>query len=465
MNDFNQECLNQLLRMNQLQAPLSMSIPCGEVTSTPHVNLATLGGSSLSSGFPAMSAQPGVHDATAAMCRGIGLPRPRAPSSVGVVGSGLHPSVRGQLGGAGMYGGIGGATAPPAGGENLLGSGAFGAPPAAPAEGAASSESMASMDMIGELFEQQARRLEAQLYQQLRDKQIMEALSARLGATSQQLQVRQLKIAEQQRAIEENEDAIRKMYDLVRTMHHESSQLLQVRETLAKDAAILRGVLLEESPERYSQHEAAAQAVLQQQTLPAYRQELPSLDELLLPANKKAGGAADSSAAALNSAQHMGTALALLSTVASRTAGADASEKDTSVGSDAGSDGARSNDTGYAGRSNGSDTGSSKNGTSNGSDTGSSKNGTADTSTLEDRAGISTGASAKESNGSDQSNGSDPGADWHSSEGESKEHEPKEQSGDRQQARKEPKAQDSESSPSLEPDPQRAAMPGAKRKR
>ena len=46
---------------------------------------------------------------------------------------------------------------------------------------------MASMDMIGELFEQQARRLEAQLYQQLRDKQIMEALSARLGATSQQL--------------------------------------------------------------------------------------------------------------------------------------------------------------------------------------------------------------------------------------------------------------------------------------
>ena len=61
-----------------------------------------------------------------------------------------------------------------------------------------SSECMAGMDTVGE-FQQQARRIEMQLHQQLRDQQQMESLHSQLGATSLQLQMLQANNAERQR--------------------------------------------------------------------------------------------------------------------------------------------------------------------------------------------------------------------------------------------------------------------------
>ena len=58
----------------------------------------------------------------------------------------------------------------------------------APDARAVSTEAIAGMDMIGELFQQQAKRLEVQLYQQLRDRKQIEMVNVQLQQNVQQLQ-------------------------------------------------------------------------------------------------------------------------------------------------------------------------------------------------------------------------------------------------------------------------------------
>ena len=64
-----------------------------------------------------------------------------------------------------------------------------------------STECIAGMDMIGELFQQQAKRLEVQLYQQLRDRKQIEMVNVQLQQNVQQLQQLQQQNGMQSRLI------------------------------------------------------------------------------------------------------------------------------------------------------------------------------------------------------------------------------------------------------------------------
>eukprot|EP00908_Phaeocystis_cordata_P007043 Transcript_17683.p1 GENE.Transcript_17683~~Transcript_17683.p1 ORF type:complete len:577 (-),score=179.55 Transcript_17683:1263-2867(-) len=72
-----------------------------------------------------------------------------------------------------------------------------------------STECIAGMDMIGELFQQQAKRLEVQLYQQLRDRKQIEMVNVQLQQNVQQLQQLQQQLAEEQRKREKLQAELR----------------------------------------------------------------------------------------------------------------------------------------------------------------------------------------------------------------------------------------------------------------
>ena len=52
------------------------------------------------------------------------------------------------------------------------------------------SECLAGMDMLHEMFERQARRLESQLFQRAQDQQRIEMMQSQAGAATQQVGVR-----------------------------------------------------------------------------------------------------------------------------------------------------------------------------------------------------------------------------------------------------------------------------------
>lgn len=238
---------------------------------------------------------------------------------------------------------------------------------AGPAGGATShlkhsvnNECIAGMDMIYELFQQQAKRLELQLYQQLRDQAEIESTHNQLSAASQQLQRLQMQNAELRRLVDANEMSIRAMYEHARSVQQAQNGLLTVCDNLAKDKEILRQALREECPDWAEKaHEAPPP------DLPTRSAELPPLEDLL-PPPEASGEAAEGGH---SNHQHMETALALLSTVATRKADASTAAAETGSSADAGYADQQASNHG----SNGSDTGSNH---------GSSNPGTEDTAVL-----------------------------------------------------------------------------------
>lgn len=119
-----------------------------------------------------------------------------------------------------------------------------------------STECIAGMDMIGELFQQQAKRLEVQLYQQLRDRKQIEMVNVQLQQNVQQLQQLQQQNALQSRLIEANEQSLHAMYEQARTIHGERNTVVALCERLAQDAHALRQSLAQENPRRYGHLES-----------------------------------------------------------------------------------------------------------------------------------------------------------------------------------------------------------------
>jgi len=214
------------------------------------------------------------------------------------------------------------------------------------------SECMASMDMISELFQQQAKRLEAQLFQQLRDQAEIEHTQSQLAAASQQLKRLQVQNMELRRLVDANEMNIRAMYGHARSLQVSQNDMVRVCESLADDAALLRQALREECPDRA--HEFAE---VSRPTLPARLRQLPPIEELLPPPGPSSAGVSGAS-----NGPNMETALALLSTVAT-SADTSATQPDhhgDNGGSDAGSaeEGSTGGSTGSNQGSNGSNQGS-----------------------------------------------------------------------------------------------------------
>lgn len=237
--------------------------------------------------------------------------------------------------------------------------------------------------MIGELFQQQAKRLEAQLYQQLRDKKQIELVHSQLVATSKQLQALQQQNSEQSKLIASNEEAVRAMYEQARIIQRERNQIAQICEHFLYDVHTLRQTLATEAPERFSH---LTELPLEQ--LPPSQVELPPLEEII----PKAIAAAGDSIAPNHLQNHAETALALLSTVASHKS--NEHQWNNSHGSDDGS-------------SNGGESKSSGGDSNNGS----SNNGTEDTVLCphDARSRSVEGASSTGSDGNGDGQGSDSG--------------------------------------------------------
>ena len=120
----------------------------------------------------------------------------------------------------------------------------------------ASTEAIAGMDMIGELFQQQAKRLEVQLYQQLRDRKQIELVNVQLQQNVLQLQQLQRQNSMQSRLIGANEQSLHVMYEQARTIHSERNTVVALCERLAQDAHALRQSLAQENPRRYGHLES-----------------------------------------------------------------------------------------------------------------------------------------------------------------------------------------------------------------
>jgi len=274
--------------------------------------------------------------------------------------------------------------------------------------------------MIGELFQQQAKRLEVQLYQQLRDKKQIELVHTQLMATTSQLQTLQSQNAQQRKLISANEENVISIYEHARKVQHERNQLARICEQLSFDIRTLRQALSEECPERYGHY--VNQSV---ERLPQLQTELPPLEEILPQVARESGSHSGDSNAPKDLQNHAETALALLSTVASRTSderkftdhnGSESGSSDRNGSSNNGTEDTVSFPQG-AGSSVGSGRGSERSGASgskDGSDKGSDKDSSdrdissSDANGSEANGSEGNGRSGSKSNGSD-SNGSDCG--------------------------------------------------------
>lgn len=157
----------------------------------------------------------------------------------------------------------------------------------APDARAVSTEAIAGMDMIGELFQQQAKRLEVQLYQQLRDRKQIEMVNVQLQQNVQQLQQLQQQNSVQSRLIEANEQSLHVMYEQARTIHSERNTVVALCERLAADAHALRQSLAQENPRRYGHLESIPLT-----QVPKTRFDLPPISALFSQnANLAAQGA------------------------------------------------------------------------------------------------------------------------------------------------------------------------------
>jgi len=110
------------------------------------------------------------------------------------------------------------------------------------------SESVAGMDMLNDMFQRQARRLESQLYQRAQDQRTIE-MTQRQAQLAQQ-QVRQLEQhhLEQAARISQGSKSLQRLQDLIRESLQANSESLGVCEALERDVASLRQALEREAP-------------------------------------------------------------------------------------------------------------------------------------------------------------------------------------------------------------------------
>ena len=173
-----------------------------------------------------------------------------------------------------------------------------------------------------------AKRLEVQLYNQLRDRKQIDTVNSQLTAALQQLNTLQTQNMEQMRLIAHNESSVRVMYERAQSLLKERNQIASVCEQLMSDIDTMNGALSEEDPERFS-HLLRDHGGVPEQT------ELPPLTELLQKARERDAAAAATTSNVIS--HHLGssheTALGLLSSVATRnTSSNDASDNGSSDG-------------------------------------------------------------------------------------------------------------------------------------
>jgi len=110
------------------------------------------------------------------------------------------------------------------------------------------SESVAGMDMLNDMFQRQARRLESQLYQRAQDQRTIEVTQRQ--AQLARAQVRQLEQnhLEQAARISQGAKSLQRLQELIRQSLHVNHDVLSACEAMERDAADLREVLQRVAP-------------------------------------------------------------------------------------------------------------------------------------------------------------------------------------------------------------------------
>jgi len=111
------------------------------------------------------------------------------------------------------------------------------------------SECVAGMDMLNDMFQRQARRLESQLYQRAQDQRNIEL--AQQQAKLAMAKLRQLEQVHQEQVVrlQQGNHSLRKLQQHVHEFEQNHEEALEVCSALHQDVSQLRGILASERPE------------------------------------------------------------------------------------------------------------------------------------------------------------------------------------------------------------------------
>ena len=105
------------------------------------------------------------------------------------------------------------------------------------------SESVAGMDMLNDMFQRQARRLEAQLYQRAQDQRTIEVTQRQAQIARAQVRRLEQTHCEQAARILQGAKSLQQLQQLIRETLHVKQEVLGVCEELEREAAALREAL------------------------------------------------------------------------------------------------------------------------------------------------------------------------------------------------------------------------------
>lgn len=105
------------------------------------------------------------------------------------------------------------------------------------------SESVAGMDMLNDMFQRQARRLEAQLYQRAQDQRTIEVTQRQAQIARAQVRRLEQTHCEQAARILQGAKSLQQLQQLIRETLHVKQEVLGVCEELEREVAALREAL------------------------------------------------------------------------------------------------------------------------------------------------------------------------------------------------------------------------------
>jgi len=148
------------------------------------------------------------------------------------------------------------------------------------------SESVAGMDMLNDMFQRQARRLETQLYQRAQDQRTIELTQRQ--AQLARAQVRQLEQNHLEHAarISQGAKSLQRLRELIREGSHVNHDVLNVCEALERDASELREVLECVAPAELAKLRSRREAV--PSTTEVLRDRVRSLESALAETERSA---------------------------------------------------------------------------------------------------------------------------------------------------------------------------------
>jgi len=123
------------------------------------------------------------------------------------------------------------------------------------------SDCVATMDMLNDMFQRQARRLESQLYQRAQDARTIETVQKQAQETMLQVSSLERYHGEQGARITQSTEAMEALQQQMRAASREHDMVLSTCEALQEDADQLRREMEREDPQSLEEMELAGSSV------------------------------------------------------------------------------------------------------------------------------------------------------------------------------------------------------------